>query len=69
MTAPLWTPSPEQAAATRVSRRLHSICASKYGQRFTLDYWTCGAGQSPTRNSWRELWTSAASSVSRARGR
>ena len=55
MTAPLWTPSPDRAAATRIAAFAQHL-RDKYGQRFP-DYWSLWRWSIANKESfWRELW-------------
>mgnify|MGYP000039980718 FL=1 len=55
MTAPLWTPSPERAAATRIAAFTQHL-RDKYGQRFP-DYWSLWRWSIANKEYfWRELW-------------
>ena len=56
MTAPLWDAVARAGPPPRASRRLHSICATIYGQRFP-DYWSLWRWSIANKESfWRELW-------------
>lgn len=55
MTAPLWTPSPEQVASTRMAAFTQHL-REQYGQRFP-DYWTLWRWSIANKECfWRELW-------------
>jgi len=55
MTAPLWAPSPEQVAGTRIAAFTQRL-RDNYGQRFP-DYWSLWRWSIANKEYfWRELW-------------